>query len=896
MAQTSGGNNLFSPYRALGLVSNHIGSSVQTRGNHHFVTTCVGDAFHIYNCAKLNLVSVGNTGAPIDCVVTHDDFTYVSSGKNVSCWKRARLVREYEPHTARVHTILPFGSHIVTVAEDGVVRIINARSGELYAALEDFDPSYFTVSAISHPSTYLNKILLGSRQGRLQLWNIKTKKMLFEFTLEDSPVTVIEQSTAVDVLAIGYENGQIVLHNVKFDKTVLRFEQEGGPITSISFRTDGEAIMATSNTLGSISLWDLEKQGLHSIIHNAHGGSIHSVFFLTSQPLLLSVAACNSMKIWAFDGTDSSARILRHREGHSAPPTKIQYYGGDGRTILSCGHDRSLRSFNIYSDARTHEFSQGAVVKQGYKLGLKTEQRRLTPIVDFAAESAREREWDNVVTCHLDDKFARTWHHEHKKLGKFKLQSLEAEEDFGTPNCVAMSPCGNFTIVGYTSGHLCKYNVQSGQLRLTYGQPAHSKSVQAVVCDALNKTIVTISKDRYIKAWGFSKGNLLWKLKLTTTLTKAELHRESNLLATAATDFVIRVLDIQGKRIVRVFSGHENRVTAMSWSPDARWLVSSAMDSTVRVWDVPSGRPIWHSSVPRPATSLSFSETGDFLATTHVGSVGIYLWANRVLYEETSLKPLKASEMNEEMSMPGTLGPERIATATLDEEEFTAAFPSTPDEPEADVDDDVDHVGAGLISMSGVPKSRWANLNQLSEIKRRNKPIEPPKAPKNAPFFLPTVAGLKAGAFTFGEDVLADDIGSSKVLNFGKIGAMSSFQKALATATTSQNYVDFATTMKAMGLSELDLEIRSLSVENDGEQLWQFLDFLKFQLAAKKDFELTQAYLSLFIQSHGEILSASESFAPLIQQTLKEQVLCWTHLEALFQHSLCAVNFLKGTI
>lgn len=39
----------------------------------------------------------------------------------------------------------------------------------------NFDKALFTVSAIMHPSTYLNKILLGSEQGPLQLWNIKSK-------------------------------------------------------------------------------------------------------------------------------------------------------------------------------------------------------------------------------------------------------------------------------------------------------------------------------------------------------------------------------------------------------------------------------------------------------------------------------------------------------------------------------------------------------------------------------------------------------------------------------------------------------------------------------------------------------------------------------------------------
>lgn len=33
----------------------------------------------------------------------------------------------------------------------------------------------FTASSLLHPSTYLNKVLIGSREGVLQLWNIKTR-------------------------------------------------------------------------------------------------------------------------------------------------------------------------------------------------------------------------------------------------------------------------------------------------------------------------------------------------------------------------------------------------------------------------------------------------------------------------------------------------------------------------------------------------------------------------------------------------------------------------------------------------------------------------------------------------------------------------------------------------
>ena len=38
---------------------------------------------------------------------------------------------------------------------------------------------------------------------------------------------------------------------------------------------------------------------------------------------------------------------------------------------------------------------------------------------------------------------------------------------------------------------------------------------------------------------------------------------------------------------------------------------------------------------------------------------------------------------------------------------------------------------------------RWLNLLNLDVIKAKNKPKAPPKKPKAAPFFLPTIPGLE---------------------------------------------------------------------------------------------------------------------------------------------------------
>lgn len=60
----------------------------------------------------------------------------------------------------------------------------------------EFSNSTFHISALVHPSTYLNKVVLGSKQGTLQLWNILKDQMLYSFTGWGSPITILQQVCA----------------------------------------------------------------------------------------------------------------------------------------------------------------------------------------------------------------------------------------------------------------------------------------------------------------------------------------------------------------------------------------------------------------------------------------------------------------------------------------------------------------------------------------------------------------------------------------------------------------------------------------------------------------------------------------------------------------------------
>lgn len=141
------------------------------------------------------------------------------------------------------------------------------------------------------------------------------------------------------------------------------------------------------------------------------------------------------------------------------------------------------------------------------------------------------------------------------------------------------------------------------------------------------------------------------------------------------------------------------------------------MDNLVKVWDLPSGKLIDCFKFKNAATSICFSPTSEFLATTHVNDLGIYLWSNKSLYSHVPLKQLDNDyEPTDYIDMPNT-NTHMGQSADLQEIEK-----------EMDEDDLNDYknytspeqLSLDLITLSLLPESRWKNLVYLDIIKVSN--------------------------------------------------------------------------------------------------------------------------------------------------------------------------------
>ena len=60
---------------------------------------------------------------------------------------------------------------------------------------------------MAHPDTYLNKVVIGSASGHLQLWNFASGKKLFDFPIADCKVCCVVPSPALDVVGLGLSDG-----------------------------------------------------------------------------------------------------------------------------------------------------------------------------------------------------------------------------------------------------------------------------------------------------------------------------------------------------------------------------------------------------------------------------------------------------------------------------------------------------------------------------------------------------------------------------------------------------------------------------------------------------------------------------------------------------------------
>ncbi|EFO97947.1 hypothetical protein CRE_15003 [Caenorhabditis remanei] len=924
-------SELFAPYRFMGVVTGDASPSIRSTFVGKKATLSVlcpiDNVIVQYNGKKLRAIGMSDPlNDKITAVASSSSSVFAAAGNTISSLKFCREVSDSIDIGAPVKMMTLIGTQLVAIDVSSGIHVIETENDTFQMSLLMEGSDNCEITSICHPSTYLNKIVVGSNEGRLRIINIRTGKVIHEFQRNfGSAITILEQTTALDVLAIGMANGEVLLFNVKLDKVLSTFRHDA-KITNIAFRDDGEAAMVTADQNGTIAVWDLEKQELIGKITGTHTNEINCLHFLAGEPIMLSASHDNSLRLWIFDSADGMPRELIRLEGHSKPCASVKFVSKN--EVLSAGKDGSVRKYDVTS--LTMRQKLGSVAQQKKGALPPNGNTEVQNVAEMAFGWQREAAWNNVFCRQVNDTKVTTWQTRNNTHGEFNLEHdrFKKKVDFidATATALCVSPCGNFVYIGYSTGHIDQFNAQSGRHVHSFTNTAPSKSkkkdskrrapkksfimsngslvndtpaadsaITSLSVDQLGKELMSTDEEGHMVFWSIATKKITArmfkkdvKLGISAPCPANSLVAVVSIAENGAESVIL--VDTVCHRVARAFETVGKKVNAITFSSDGKWLLVADNESYIRVFDVATSQLIDVLLFSKPCISMSYSETGQYLATVHEGERAIYTWFNKLLY--AIHVNVKAHEPDYLPTWEGNEGDEIVDIDDEDEDDSTVMDLNLKSLKELQIDEN-------LVTFSGLPSSRWANLPDLAMIKERNKPTDAPKKIKQAPFFLSAAATLDG--FEFETENMEEEMNgdSSDIMSKRNLLELeSSFTKVLRNANTKENLLAAFKTLQEMSLSAIDFQIRDLNPQT----LPIFFRMLLEVLKTKNNFELVQAYAATALKTHRSIVwnatdePEHQELSEVLEEMAKYQRDSWNEMENLFVENMAVVQWIKNAL
>lgn len=345
--------------------------------------------------------------------------------------------------------------------------------------------------------------------------------------------------------------------------------------------------------------------------------AVTDLVFHPTEPLAFSAAADGTVTLWEIP----QGRVRRCFCGHQDAVLCIAV-SPDGRHLLSGSADRSLMLWDV---------GTGKLIRHmaGRTSTLTTAQEPVAPchyakVWDLAFTPDGQR----AISVSLD-----------QHLLIWDLRNGQVIDDF-VPNhqglnAVAVSADGRSLLIGTHGGAVIHWPLIAGQGKpLTL--PAHQARVTAVDFRADSQIGFSASADGTVRIWNLQSGAALRQLHdyHPTAAVSVALSPDGLLGATAMFDGDIWLWDYATGRTLRKLRGHtEMPFAGLLFTPDNRRLVSGsgdvfghAKDTTVRVWDVASGKQcqIFDGHTDR-IWDIAISPNGKWVASAG-GDGELWLW------------------------------------------------------------------------------------------------------------------------------------------------------------------------------------------------------------------------------------------------------------------------------
>lgn len=174
------------------------------------------------------------------------------------------------------------------------------------------------------------------------------------------------------------------------------------------------------------------------------------------------------------------------------------------------------------------------------------------------------------------------------KIRKWKLPELKQEESLnghkGEVNKIVLSKSNHYL---YSCGEDCKvkrWNLGDSNEELLY---SHNGSVFGLDVSDDDLLIASCAEDGSVFVFNGGKGSVEFQQRIEDSPQRCvKIAEDKKVLVSGGDNKVVYVWESGNWDLVRVFSGHYDRITCMQISKDSKVLVTGSSDNLIKVWDL----------------------------------------------------------------------------------------------------------------------------------------------------------------------------------------------------------------------------------------------------------------------------------------------------------------------
>jgi WD40 repeat protein len=488
-----------------------------------------------------------------------------------------------------------------------------------------------------------SKLAVVSKNAGLRLWDLETKKAVFESPKPAQEVTAVAKAAAADIIAFGTAGGAIQAVNFEAGKVIADLSQPGGAVEVLAVSRNAARLSAAGHD-HTVRTWNLENsapigQGL------AHQGAVLALDFSSDERYVATGGDEKIARLW--DPED--AVIVMPEMKCDGKVSKIRV-SGDGSMIATLLDDGTMEfwdaltakslPFGVREDGAMTDFiwTRGGLrafsASKGGHITVWTmlQGKRRGETIPFSGpvQTIATNPDSKLIAGGTENGEVRIWRTDQG------APLTTVRHHFARARTAFYSADGNH-LVTTAEDHTAHHWI-SGQVQPFGPAMLHPGAVTCGVFNHDATKILTSDETGLAHLWDATTGKPDGApFRHPAPVNWVDFHPSGDRFVTASgPNATIWSLASRSKpvAVIKHPPGKEKSVLRCArFSPDGKWLVTGSTDGTARVWDVATRKPVTVIDRHAPVWCTRFSPDGTRLVVTGED-------AQAIVYDTATWKPV----------------------------------------------------------------------------------------------------------------------------------------------------------------------------------------------------------------------------------------------------------------